>query len=681
MNSVLAPGRLRPVRAVYLLAMVTVIAILMLVASLLLSMRTRDLARAHRETVSLVRMLSAQTEQSFRGADMALKGVQDRMQSPYGSQLMLDSMPVHLLLSTRSSGLRQVRALFIVDPEGRINNASASDLNGKRWNVSSSDFKAMSRVAPSRLYISGPVQMGKQGTWTLYLARRIEAADGSFRGVAVAAMNLKYFENYYGYMEQGFLRPIGLYHDDATLIASIPHRSQALGRAASELRGVDLTRTGSVPVEVAATGEDPGKNGLVLAQVPDFPLLVAVRENDMEVLAAWRHAAIPVLLGTALVCVFIGIAAFLLGVELRREGKLSSALREADDRYRLTMDSVMDAIISVNDQQQVVMFNTAAERMFGIPAKDAIGIPLARLLPARYRHNHDVHVWSFMHASMASRNMALQTDIHGLRADGSEFPIESAVSKTLIEGKPQLTAVLRDVTERRRKDAELREINTELRRLSAALQNVRDEERTRISRELHDDLGQQLTGLKLELTWFSGRLKEGRRAATDMLVAMHEMLDRAITSVRRISTELRPWVLEDRDLGEALAWQVEEITRHTNISYQCNLPAAHLVQDEALATAIFRMVQEALSNVVRHARSSWLAVQLEQHGDDLVVTVRDTGCGFVHDHGGGGIGLVSMRERASALGGTFRVISEPDKGTTIEIHIPLVVRATVREEA
>ena len=176
--------------------------------------------------------------------------------------------------------------------------------------------------------------------------------------------------------------------------------------------------------------------------------------------------------------------------------------------------------------------------------------------------------------------MAPNIEITGLRADGTEFPIESTISQTLIEGKPQLTAVLRDITQRRRAEEDLREMNRQLRSLSASLQEVREQERTRIAMELHDDLGQQLTGLKLELSWLGGRLKEGRQATPDEVGAMRQLLDTAIASVRRIATELRPLILDDLGFGEAVAWQTAEFAKRSGLDITLDLQAQALVKDD-----------------------------------------------------------------------------------------------------
>lgn len=670
-----------PARAIYLLAVLTIIAVGMLVASFLLNLRARDLARAHEETNSLARLLMDQTDQSFRNADLALRGIQDRLQTAYGTQLSLDSPPVQLLLSTRLAGSRQLAEIFVVDANGLVVNSSSPDTM-LHQSVSESDyFRLLSQGKETGLFISSPVKSHAKGTWLLYLSRRIDDPDGRFRGIVVAAIDLDHFEQFYGYMEQDFLRPIGLYMNDGTLIASLPHRESDIGKPAPELRGVRFATTNDDLRQFIHESANAGRQAFALGYVKDFPFLVSVTNNDAETLAAWRENAITVGAGTLLVSFFIFIAATLLAIELRREAVLNSALQDADDRYRLTIDSVMDAIVSVDEAQNIVMFNTAAEHMFGVSATDIIGQPLSSLMPAPRRSAHEGHVQSFMNSKVPSRGMAMQMEISGLRADGREFPMESAISQTMINGKPQFTAVLRDITERHRRDADLRKLNTELRRLSISLQSVREEERTRISRELHDDLGQQLTGLKLELTWLSGRIKEGRPPESGMLDSMRQMLDGAIISVRRISTELRPRILDDLDLAQAVQWQVEELTKRSNLQAVCNLPAAELVKEDTLATALFRIVQEALTNVARHAGADQLEVSFVRDDDELVLSVHDSGKGFVQDHNGSGIGLVSMRERATAIDGRFTIISAPGRGTTIEVRIPFAVPIPMGDEA
>jgi PAS domain S-box-containing protein len=372
------------------------------------------------------------------------------------------------------------------------------------------------------------------------------------------------------------------------------------------------------------------------------------------------------------VCVFIFIAALVLTHEVRRQAELAQALRDAHDRYHKTIDSVMDAIVAVDEAQAIILFNPAAESMFGVKAADVLGQRIERLVPARSRENHRRHLEMFMRSAGASRAMAPNIDITGVRADGEEFPIESTISQTQVDGKPQLTAVLRDVTQRRRAEAELREMNRQLRALSASLQNVREQERKRISAELHDELGQQLTGLKLDLVWLAGRAKEGRQATAEQIDAMRHLLDTAISSVRRIAADLRPLILGDLGFGEAVTWQTAEFAKRSGLVIDVDLPGAVHVQDDARATALFRIVQESLTNIARHAGASEVQIRLMVEDEQLVLTVRDDGSGIAENQGrSSGIGLVSMRERATALGGQLRIASIPGRGTTIEVSLPL----------
>jgi signal transduction histidine kinase len=201
---------------------------------------------------------------------------------------------------------------------------------------------------------------------------------------------------------------------------------------------------------------------------------------------------------------------------------------------------------------------------------------------------------------------------------------------------------------------------------------VREQERKRISAELHDELGQQLTGLKLDLVWLAGRTKEGRQATGEQIDAMRHLLDTAISSVRRIAADLRPLILGDLGFGEAVTWQTAEFAKRSGLAIDMDLPGAVHVHDDARATALFRIVQESLTNIARHAGASEVQIRLAVEGDQLVLTVRDDGSGIVETQGrSSGIGLVSMRERATALGGQLRIASIPGRGTTIEVTLPL----------
>lgn len=672
--------QIRPTRAIGLLATLTIVLIGVAVTFLLWDMRKRELETSRLDTLAFTHMLREETEHTFDRVDLVLRGVQERMQTSYGSGLPLDSAAVRLLLSARIFGIRQLGGMYLLDTTGMVVNSSRE---GDSLGANQADkeyFKVFATGGAEGLYVGKPVR-GENGTWTLHVARAFSGIDGKFRGVAVAAMDLRQLELSYQSLKSDHVRPMSLYMADGTLLASLPHRENLIGEYAPELGNRLLPAPGDdVRMFDHATG-DGGRHSFALARTGRFPLLVGAPSEDELALAAWRENSIMIVIGAILVCAFIATTAALLVRGVNRQGELARALRDANDRYHQTIDSVMDAIIAVDAEHNILLFNPAAERMFGIPKGEMLGQPLSRLLPERVREGHSLLMDRFMASRGQSRAMASNMEITGVRADGTEFPIESTISQTMVDGKPQLTAVLRDITQRRRAEEELREMNRQLRSLSASLQDVREQERSRIAMELHDDLGQQLTGLKLELSWLGGRLKEGRQATAEEVGAMRQLLDTAIASVRRIATDLRPPILDDLGFGEAVRWQTAEFAKRSGLDIALDLQAQALVDDDLVATALFRIVQESLTNVARHAGATKVKVSLTADETNLLLTVSDNGTGIdAVASKGNGIGLVSMRERATALGGKFNIAGVPGDGTTIEVTLPLT-RAVVVKEA
>jgi PAS domain S-box-containing protein len=333
---------------------------------------------------------------------------------------------------------------------------------------------------------------------------------------------------------------------------------------------------------------------------------------------------------------------------------------------------MMDAIVAVDERQSIILFNPAAQKMFGLSEEEALGSHLDRLLVHATRERHRGHFRNFTGQDGSARAMGPQYEVQGLRADGSTFLVESAISSTTVGGKKQYTAVLRDVTDRRRAEVDLRELNRQLRGLSASLIDVREQERTRIARELHDDLGQQLTGLKLDLEWVSNRLKGGLKVEQSDIDTMRELLNGAITSVRRISTELRPILLDDLGFAAAIEWQVNEIAKRSLLDISLELNATDHVQNTDRASGLFRILQESLTNVIRHAQATRVEISLLEEGETVRFVIHDNGLGMAQkSHLDSGFGLINMRERAIALGGQLQVISSPGEGTTIEVTFPI----------
>ena len=664
----------RPYQAVGMLAALTIAAVLLTTGLLLWSLRGQELRHAQLETVSLAEMLVDQTQQQLDTVDQVLEGVQERLASSYGSQIPLESELTHLLLATRAAGHTQINALFLLDAQGRlINSSRAPDADTSAANTAAY-FSAFGVGRTKGVAMDRPLRHPGSGRWTVRMARALEAADGQFRGVAVAEIDLASFEAMYYRAKLDFVRPIALYLQDGTLLASWPHRENDLGASAMELGGQQLPAPSQGVRTMVHAGGDGARAVFALGHLAVFPILLGVSDDEEQSLAAWREIAVPILLSVLLLCVFTLFVAFFLSQKLLREASLSNALSEADNRYLHTVESVKDAIVAVDETMTICLFNPAAEAMFGFSQAEAVGQPLALLMPAHARPRHDALALAFGKSEDSPRSMAGQLEIFGQRRDGSEFPIESSISKTEIGGKLQMTAVLRDVTEQRRAKLELQFMNSQLRALYVDQQTVREDERTRISRELHDDLGQQLTGLKLNLLWLGTRMKEGRVVDQEQLDNMRQTLNGAISSVRRLSSELRPAILDELGFADAVAWQTRELAKHSGLQVDLRLGEPGLVQGEVLTTALFRIVQESLTNVVRHAKASTVCVTLDRLDDTLVLRIEDNGVGVPEAPNLGGIGMVSMRERARAVGANLRVFRREGGGTTVEVTLVLTAQ-------
>ncbi len=217
----------------------------------------------------------------------------------------------------------------------------------------------------------------------------------------------------------------------------------------------------------------------------------------------------------------------------------------------------------------------------------------------------------------------------------------------------------------------MQQLNSELRRLSAHLQNVREEEQTRIAREIHDELGQQITGLKMDLNWLKKKLNSNTEpmAMQEKISSMNELLDKTIQTIRKIASELRPSILDDLGLYAALEWQSQEFEKRFNIPVQFSTEVNQLEIIPAVASGLFRIYQESLTNVARHAEAKKIVASLQLKDKNLVLTVTDDGKGFVANDDKKTLGLLGMKERALTMGGKIEIKSEPGKGTTVIITV------------
>jgi PAS domain S-box-containing protein len=354
-----------------------------------------------------------------------------------------------------------------------------------------------------------------------------------------------------------------------------------------------------------------------------------------------------------------------------KAGPASPAL--PPELFRVFLDTAMDAIITVDEAQRVVLFNAAAEQVFGWSREQALGRALDDFIPARFRAGHRELVRRFGETSASARRMGHASRVvMGLRRSGEEFPIDASISQVAIEGQRFFSVIVRDVAERVRNEEALRASREELKEFALAANSVREQEKTRIARELHDELGQSLTALKIDVGWLRERLGAQAGEIAAKLAGMQGLIDATVTAARRISADLRPLMLDDLGLLAACEWLAARFSERTGIPCELVVAGEGLDLPDPYATAIFRALQESLTNAARHAQATQVEATLERREGEIVLTVMDNGRGFEGQGGRkpGSFGLIGLRERAYLLGGTFSLESAPGEGTRVELRIP-----------
>jgi signal transduction histidine kinase len=271
--------------------------------------------------------------------------------------------------------------------------------------------------------------------------------------------------------------------------------------------------------------------------------------------------------------------------------------------------------------------------------------------------------------------MGEEVAIATLKSGATDYVLKTRLSRLV----PAVNRAIREAQERikhRRAEEQLRESHERLRQLSVYLQTVREEERTRIAREVHDELGQALTGCQLDLSWIGSKLAKEKdlKPLLEKTRALMAHIDSTIKMVRRIATELRPGILDHFGLAEALEWQANEFQTRTGIKCDVHAGLRDTRLHPDLNTAFFRIFQETLTNIIRHAGATQVTVHLKQRDARIILEVKDNGRGISAEEISNtrSMGLLNMRERAGLLGGDFKISAGAGgKGTKVTVSIPI----------
>lgn len=368
----------------------------------------------------------------------------------------------------------------------------------------------------------------------------------------------------------------------------------------------------------------------------------------------------------------LGEEQFVLAVskDITERKRVEAALLASEAKFR-TLAETSQAATLIYDEDKFVYANPAAECLLGYSQVEIMALTIWEVL------HPDAHarVRELRAALQSGENINLTEELQILTKAGESRWINAAVASIQIGGKAYRLVTAFDVTERRQAEEYLRVSQDQLRNLAARLQEVREEERAAISREIHDELGQSLTGMKMDLKWLEKQLPPDTPDAQQRLASLYELINSTIQNVRKLASSLRPGILDDFGLVAALEWLVQDYAKRTSISCRLLELPEDFPLDRERATAVFRICQEALTNIARHAQATEVAVRLTHADAALCLEVRDNGKGITADEINHirSLGLVGMRERALLLGGSFNIHGTPGQGTTVVVQIPLIV--------
>ena len=345
-------------------------------------------------------------------------------------------------------------------------------------------------------------------------------------------------------------------------------------------------------------------------------------------------------------------------------GEKVFTLQGADHTYRVFVERMNEGAAVLSSDHIVLHCNGRLARFLGARLQSIIGSSMRDLVFPGDHPKLDELL-----RCAARRNCRGEIRLQSRK--GAPLAVHLSLNPLRLDSTRAVCLIASDLSGMKRAEQALRASSEQFRNLAAHLLSVREEERARISREVHDELGQSLTAVKMDLAWLAGRMPRGNGEMLKRIRSTSQLADTIIQSIRRISTELRPAVL-DLGLAAAVEWQVQEFQARYGVQCKVRLLIREVVTSNA-STAMFRIFQETLTNVARHAKATRVEVVLQKERGRLVLLIHDNGQGFDHADPSlsKSLGLLGMRERAAILGGELNISSAPGKGTTVSAWIPL----------
>jgi PAS domain S-box-containing protein len=348
--------------------------------------------------------------------------------------------------------------------------------------------------------------------------------------------------------------------------------------------------------------------------------------------------------------------------------KAELALIETKEYNSNLLTNAPFPILVVNRDYSISYVNPALEELTGFSSAELVG--LHPPFPWSSQSNHNKYVRFLNNPKLNNKKLELKNQ----KRNGEEFWVQIVTKPVVVNGEFRyLLSNWVDITERKKNERELNKLNLELRNLSSHLQSVREKERAQISREVHDELGQALVALKMDACWIKENLRNDQTDVIKTADSMLLHLEDTLQKVKWLSVGLRPRLLDDIGLAAAIRWLAQEFQKVTSIDFSLDIELDDRKYDPECSTAVYRIVQESLSNVYRHAKATHVEISLNRKGDVLQLKISDNGKGITPEQVNSptSLGILGMRERAHYFGGKVTINGHPGKGTRLTVSIPL----------